>query len=135
VGEVRIDSDEDDGGVTLPPPFEDVLRLNTVSVRDRLLETACCSVGNRLVELSVRLDLSMDLGTAAFSFSDDDDDGGGGARMTSASVSEAEEMARAVCDAVRRRRVEFDGNMWTGYGDSWLKCMEFIDGLLRDFCS
>jgi len=55
--------------------------------------------------------------------------------MTSASVSEVEEMARAVCDAVRRRPVVFDGNMWTGYGDSWLKTKEFIDGLLRDRCS
>jgi len=83
----------------------------------------------------------MDLGTAvafSFSFSDDDDGGGGGSggdRMTTASVSEAEDMARAVCDAVRRRRVEFDGNTWTGYGDSWLKNMERIDGLLRDCCS
>jgi hypothetical protein len=88
----------------------------------------------------VRLDLSIDFGAAALSFSDDDVDGGGGGgsggdRKTSASVSEAEEMARAVCDAVRRRRVEFDDNTWTGYGDSWLKTMEFIDGLLRDFCS
>lgn len=78
----------------------------------------------------------MDFGTAAFSFSDDDGGrGSGGDGMTSASVSEAEEMERAVCDAVRRRRVEFDDNTWTGYGDSWLKTMERIDGLLRDFCS
>jgi len=85
----------------------------------------------------VRLDLSMDFGAAAFSFSDDNDGGGGsgGDRMTSPSVSEAEEMARATCDAVRRRRVEFDGTTWTGYGDSWLKTMDLIDGLLRDFCS
>jgi hypothetical protein len=78
----------------------------------------------------------MDFGTPAFSFSDDDGGrGSGGDGMTSTSVSEAEEMVWAVCDAVRRRRVEFDGNTWTGYGDSWLKTMERIDGLLRDFCS
>jgi hypothetical protein len=77
----------------------------------------------------------MDFRTVAFSISDDDDDGGGRGGMTSASMSEAEEMARAVCDAVRRRRVEFDGNTWTGYGDSWLKNMDLIDGLLRDCCS
>jgi len=81
----------------------------------------------------------MDLGTVAFSFSDDDDGSGGGGGgdvgMTSASVREAEEMARATCDAVRCRGVEFDDNTWTGYGDSWLKTMELIDGLLRDFCS
>jgi len=82
----------------------------------------------------------MDFGTVAFSFSDDNDGGGGGGvagggSMTSASASEAEEMARAVCDAVRRRRVEFDGNTWTGYGDSWLKTMELIVGVLRDCCS
>lgn len=75
----------------------------------------------------------MDLGTVAFSFSDDGGNGGRG--VASASVSEAEEMERAVCDAVRRRRVEFDDNTWTGYGDSWLKTMELIVGLLRDFCS
>ncbi len=75
----------------------------------------------------------MDFRTVAFSFSDDGGSGGGG--MTSTSVSEAEEMARAVCDAVRRRCVEFDGNTWTGYGDSWLKNMDLIDGLLRDCCS
>jgi hypothetical protein len=34
-----------------------------------------------------------------------------------ASVSEVEEMARAVCNAVRRRHVAFDDNTWTGYGD------------------
>jgi hypothetical protein len=28
------DPDKDDGDVTLPPPIEDVRRLNTVSVRD-----------------------------------------------------------------------------------------------------
>jgi hypothetical protein len=55
--------------------------------------------------------------------------------MTSASVSEVEEMARPVCDAVRRRRVAFDCNTWTGYDDSWLKTMELIDRLLRDCCS
>jgi hypothetical protein len=55
--------------------------------------------------------------------------------MTSASVSEVEEMARAVCDTVRRRRVVFNGNTWTGYDDSWLKTMELVDGLLRDCCS
>ena len=85
----------------------------------------------------MRLDLSMDFGTLAFSFSDDDDGsgGGGGDGMTSISVSEAEEITRADCDAVRRLRVEFDANTWTGYGDSWLKNMELIDGLLRDCCS
>jgi hypothetical protein len=41
----------------------------------------------------VRLDLSTDFGTVTFSFSDDDDDGGGGGGMTSASVSEVEEIA------------------------------------------
>lgn len=83
----------------------------------------------------MRLDLSMDFGTVALSFSDGDDgNGGGGGGMTSTSVSEAEEMVRATCDAVRRR-VEFDANTWTGYGDSWLKNMEVIDGLLRDCCS
>jgi hypothetical protein len=77
----------------------------------------------------------MDFGTVAFSFSDGGDDGGsGGGGMTSTSVSEVE-MARTVCDAVRRRRVEFDANTWTGYGDSWLKNMEVIEGLLRDCCS
>jgi hypothetical protein len=60
----------------------------------------------------------MDFGTVAFSFSDDGGGGGGGGGgMTSASVSEVEEMARAVCNAVRRRHVAFDDNTWTGYGD------------------
>jgi hypothetical protein len=31
VGEICVDSDEDDGGIFLPPPLEDVLRPNTVS--------------------------------------------------------------------------------------------------------
>jgi hypothetical protein len=26
----------------------------------------------------------------------------------------------------------FDGNTWTGYGESWLKTMGLIDGLLQD---
>jgi len=77
----------------------------------------------------------MDFGTVAFSFSDDGGGSDGVGGMTSASASEAEEMTRAVCDAVRRRRVEFDGNTWTGYGDSWLKNMDLIVGLLRDCCS
>ena len=76
----------------------------------------------------------MDFGTVALSFSDDDGGNGGGG-ITSTSVSEADEMVRTDCDAVRRRRVEFDANTWTGYGDSWLKNMEVIDGLLRDCCS
>ena len=34
VGEVRVDSYEDVGGVTIPPPLEDILLLNTASARD-----------------------------------------------------------------------------------------------------
>ncbi len=73
----------------------------------------------------------MDFGTVAFSFSDGRDDGGG---TTSVSVSETEEMARAVCDAIQRRRVAFDGNTWIGYGDPRLKIIELIDRLLQDCC-
>jgi hypothetical protein len=45
-------------------------------------------------------------------------------------AAEEEGMARAVCDAERRRRVAFDGDTWTGYGDPWLKTTELINGLL-----
>jgi len=76
----------------------DVLRLVVVSARDWVLGAACCcSNGSGPAELSVRLDLSMDFGTLAFSFSVVGDS------MTSTSTSEAEEMARAACEAVRRR--------------------------------
>jgi hypothetical protein len=55
----------------------------------------CSSVGSGLTELAVRLELGMNFGTAAFSFSDDNDGGGGsgGNSMMSPLVSEAEEMA------------------------------------------
>lgn len=55
----------------------------------------------------MRLGLSMDFGTLAFSLSvaGNDADGGG---VTSASASEAEEWTRAVCEAVRSRVVDFD---------------------------
>ncbi len=138
MGEVRVDSDDDDdGGVTLPPPPpppppKDLLRLIMESVRDWLLGRAFCSGAIWLAELSVRLDLSMDFGTIALSFSVvGDADGSGG--IASASASEVVEMTRAVCE--RRRRKELGGNTWTGYGDSWLKTIVLIDGLLRDCCS
>jgi hypothetical protein len=50
--------------------------------------------------------------------------------MMMAAEEEEERMARAICDAVRRRHVAFDGNTWTGYGDPWLKTTELINGLL-----
>jgi len=75
------------------------------------------SGGSGLVELSVRLDLSMgfQVGGLAFSLSVAIVIGGG---MTPISASDAEEKMRAACEAVRGRTDECGGTTWTGYGDS-----------------
>ena len=108
-------SEDDERRVAQSPLPSSASGRTAGSTRDRLFRVPSRSGGSGLVELSVRLDLSMGFGGPAFSLSIVVVIGGG---MTSTSASDAEETTRAACEAVRGRTKECGGITWTGYGDS-----------------